>query len=349
MEEIGLIEFVLLHASTRNPGLALEVIATVLPSELALLGQGTILPHWPQQNWLHSILPEIKLLSSVYRSTRKQFQFVANSWLADFWSEADPQPFILWQRGPLIEGPYLVVVGPRRPSHYAQTQTEKLVRLVARERVLVSGLAYGIDMLALRAAISAGGQVIAVVPFGVANIYPAGHRAELEEWVQQGRALIISEYWSVQKPCKLHFWWRNRLMAAMADWLFIPEAAVKSGSRKTAEYALKLGKPLAVLPADITRVSAAYSNQLIAAGALTICNYEDWLQYCEVRPRVQSLPLKYRALASVLQRGCFEPESILANLNIGPGQFWQLIQEAEADMIVRREPDGMVTLLSDVR
>lgn len=349
MEEIGLIEFVLLHASTCNPGLALEVMARVPRSELALLGQGTILPHWPQQNWLRSILPEIQKLSTVYQKTRSQFQFLDQSSLGDCWSEADPQPLALWQRGPLIEGPYLVVVGPRRPSQYAHTQTEKLVRLVARERVLVSGLAYGIDMLALRAAISAGGQVIAVVPFGVANIYPAGHRAELEEWVQQGRALIISEYWSLAKPCKLHFWWRNRLMAAMADWLFIPEAAVKSGTRKTAEYALKLGKPLAVLPADITRVSAAYSNQLIATGAITICNYEDWFQFCDVRPQVQSLPLKYRALASVLQRGCFEPESILANLNIGPAQFWQLVQEAEADMIVRREPGGTVTLLSDVR
>ncbi|MDO8471715.1 MAG: DNA-processing protein DprA [bacterium] len=347
MEEIGLIEFVLLHASTCNPGLALEVIAKVPRSELALIGQGKVLPHWPQQNWLHSILPEIERLSLVYRHARPQFQFIAENWLTDYWSEADPKPLALWQRGPLIAGPYLVVVGPRRPSQYAQTQTEKLVRLVSRERVLVSGLAYGIDMLALRAAISAGGRVVAVVPFGVANIYPAGHRAELEEWVKQGRAMILSEYWSVAKPCKLHFWWRNRLMAAMADWLFIPEAAVKSGTRKTAEYALNQSKSLAVLPADITRVSAAYSNQLIAAGAVTICNYEDWFQFCNVRPQVQSLPLKYRALASVLQRGCFEPESILANLNIGPAQFWQLIQEAEVDMIVRREPGGTVTLLSD--
>jgi len=345
VEESELVEFVLLHASTSNPNLALSVINQVNQSELTLLLRGRVLPSWPHQHWLHSIVADIDRLITLYRDSHQHFHYVDSSVLSSIWSQADPMPLRLWQQGTFIAGPYLTVVGPRKPSFYAQTQTERLIRVVAKERVIVSGLAYGIDMLALRTAIDAGGQVVVVVPFGVANIYPSSHQQELESWVKSDRAMVISEYWSLESACKLHFWWRNRLMAAMARWLFLPEAANRSGTRKTAEYALNKGVSIATLPADITREQAYYSNKLIAEGAVTICDLQDWGQFCGVNMKEQMLSGKYLSLITQLRRGCFEPEVILDNLNISPAQFWRLVQGAEREKIVKKESSGRLVLL----
>lgn len=173
--------------------------------------------------------------------------------------------------------PLLAVVGSRKVSQYGRQVTSALVREVAGKGVgIVSGLALGVDGLAHAAALEMNGYTVAVMPCGLDEIYPKTHYHLGKQILQQGGALI-SEYPEGTPPLRQHFIERNRLVSGLADAVLITEAAEKSGTLHTANFALDQGKTVLVVPGNITSELSRGTNNLIKAGALPVTGADDIL------------------------------------------------------------------------
>lgn len=193
----------------------------------------------------------------------------------------EPRPQTLYGLGADIETllalPRVAIVGSRKVSSYGRSVTAQLAgELAAYGIVIVSGLALGVDGLAHRAALEAGGLTIAVMPCGLERIYPANHYSLGQQIIRQGGALI-SEYAAGTETYKVNFIARNRLIAALADVTLITEAAEKSGSLHTARFALEQGKDVLAVPGNITSPTSVGTNNLIRAGATPVTSTQDVL------------------------------------------------------------------------
>jgi DNA processing protein len=154
--------------------------------------------------------------------------------------------------------------------------TETLVSALAKNGVvIISGLAYGVDVTAHRAALSVGGLTVAVLPSSISNIYPVGHTSVAEKITRHGT--LITEYRDENIAFKSNFIARNRLISGLADVLLITEAALKSGSLHTARFALEQGKTVMAVPGNITNPFSEGCNNLIKSGAVPVTSVDDVL------------------------------------------------------------------------
>ncbi len=189
-------------------------------------------------------------------------------------------PKKLYIRGDLesiLDRPLLAVVGSRKVSHYGREITSRLVREVAGKGVgIVSGLALGVDGLAHTAALEMNAPTIAVLPSGPDEIYPRSHFHIGKQILEQGGA-FLSEYPDGTPPLLHHFTERNRLVSGLADAVLITEAAAKSGTMHTANFALEQGKTVLAVPGNITSELSTGTNNLIKSGAIAVTNAEDIL------------------------------------------------------------------------
>ena len=206
----------------------------------------------------------------------------------------------------------VAIVGSRHNTKYGEEVAYKLAYDLAREGVIiVSGLAFGIDSIAHRGCLDAGGTTIAVLGTRADEIYPRSHTALAREIIEKGGA-ILSEYaplemedaplgpaeagWDGEKwvsfekeiaptrykrrriEQKLSFLYRNRLISGLADAVIVVEAAERSGTLNTATHALSQGKEVFVVPGNITSPYSRGCNKLIREGACPCLGAEDVLQ-----------------------------------------------------------------------
>lgn len=264
---------------------------------VSIIGSRTWLNHLPLPNpgTIPQLAAEAGWRSLAMHPQIKRWQQTAEHYQPDWWSEiervmgsyrrvavrdtiwrrslmASPPPLELWQCGNLPPPPYLAVVGPRDCSEYAARLVESLVRQIAPYCTVITGLARGIDSLALQAALAVQGRVIAVVPLGLDDT--VRRPSNLVSAVIRSGA-VIGERLVVNRPVKTHFLFRNRLLAALADAVFIPEAGERSGTLNTARQALERGVDVMVAPGDLTRLTARGSNQLLSEGANLVTGAAD--------------------------------------------------------------------------
>ena len=176
--------------------------------------------------------------------------------------------------------PVVAIVGSRKPSVYGREVTEQLASDLAKAGcIIVSGLALGIDGIAQRAALEAGGTVIGVIPNELPDISPQTNYklamniiknggAILSEW-QKGDGKVVNR-WS--------FLERNRLVSGLADAVIITEAAERSGTLNTAAHALSQGRDVFAVPGNITSPLSAGCNALLKQGAYPATEAKDILQ-----------------------------------------------------------------------
>jgi DNA processing protein len=187
-----------------------------------------------------------------------------------FYSGEDPNNF--------ADIPIVAIVGTRKPTPYGKIMTEKIADELARQGVIiVSGLALGVDSLAHSSILKAGGKTIAVLPSGLNNIYPATNRS-IADKIIKGQGSLISEYPKDHKPRKVEFLERNRIIAALSDLVVIPEAAGNSGSLNTANHAIQMGIPVAVVPGNVTSPMSSGTNHLLTIGAKAVRGSDDILK-----------------------------------------------------------------------
>ncbi len=184
-------------------------------------------------------------------------------------------PLILFAQGDLslLQRKIFTIVGSRQATSYSQQVLERLVpNLVKNDWVIASGLAQGVDGMAHQAALNCHGKTIAVIGNGLNHFYPLHHQHVQEVIAQQG--LLLSEYLPDTPPRPFRFPERNRILAGIAENVLVTEAKAKSGSLITANLALQENRNVYAVPGPITSELSAGPNQLIAAGATPIVDYQ---------------------------------------------------------------------------
>jgi DNA processing protein len=183
-----------------------------------------------------------------------------------YWAGNHPQGW--------LDRPRVAIVGSRKLTGYGRSVAERLASELARAGVvIISGLAFGIDVTAHQAALAAGGQTVAVLGSGLDQITPAAHANIARQILQRGS--IITEYPLGANTYAGNFIARNRIISGLADVVVIPEAALKSGSLHTARFAMEQGKTVMAVPGNITSPMSEGCNNLIKSGAVPITGADD--------------------------------------------------------------------------
>lgn len=178
----------------------------------------------------------------------------------------DHAPLCLWVRGdPRLlprDRPAVAFVGARAATGYGEhVVMDWAAELAASGVTIVSGAAYGIDGMAHRAALNAGGVTVAMLAGGVDRAYPAGHTELLARIAAHG--VVASEVPCGSAPTKWRFLQRNRSISALAQATVVVEAGWRSGSLNTAGHAATLGRPLGAVPGPITSGASAGCHRLL--------------------------------------------------------------------------------------
>ena len=250
-----------------------------------------------------------------------------------------PQPpkvlHVLGDLSLLLQAPRVAVVGSRKVSPYGRQVTESLVRsLTGAGVVIVSGLALGIDSIAHEACLEAGGKTIAVLPSGLDSIYPSSHRQLAKRILETGGALI-SEYELGMPALKHNFIERNRLVSGISDGVLIPEAALKSGTLHTANFALDQGKTIMAVPGNITSQTSEGTNNLLKSGAILVTEVQDILQALRIdgTGHQRQLPLAANAaeqiILDLIAAGESDSSILLAKSELSPSEFNQTLTMLE--------------------
>jgi DNA processing protein len=193
---------------------------------------------------------------------------------AAFFNLGDNAPIALFVRGDewmLTDTDTVSIVGARAATGYGEHVTQTIVNDLVQHGhgyTIVSGAAYGIDGMAHRATLAAGGRTIAVLAGGVDRPYPAGHENLIERIAQTGA--VVSELPPFSPPTKWRFLQRNRLIAALGNGTVVVEAGARSGSLNTATHALALGRPVMAVPGPIASPGSAGTHNLIREGATLV-------------------------------------------------------------------------------
>ena len=184
----------------------------------------------------------------------------------------DPRPPVLYISGDgaVFEERAVAIVGTRRASGYGMAVATEVADELARADVtVISGLALGIDGAAHRAAVTASGHSIAVLPSPLDRVYPPRHRGLARDIVRGGGALV-SEVPTGARVGRPDFARRNRIIAGLAEAVVVVEAPDRSGALLTAAAAIAIGRELYAVPGPIDAMASRGCNRLIADHDATI-------------------------------------------------------------------------------
>lgn len=185
----------------------------------------------------------------------------------------DDAPLCLYYRGTanLNNKQVVSIVGTRRCTEYGKDLCANITRDLARlcpGTIIVSGLAYGIDVNAHRGALTNGLPTIAVLAHGLDRIYPSAHRNDAKRMLANGG--LLTEYPIGTRPDKGNFVRRNRIIAGMCDACIVVESARKGGSIITARLAFDYNRQVFACPGRMSDRFSEGCNQLIHSNTANI-------------------------------------------------------------------------------
>ena len=193
--------------------------------------------------------------------------------------EIDDAPPVIYVRGELIADDEwgVAIVGTRRATAYGRQAAGELARGLAANRVtVVSGLARGIDTVAHRAALEAGGRTIAVMASGLDIVYPPENAKLAEEIAEHGA--LVTDYPLGTHPRAEYFPRRNRIMSGLALGVLIAEGDYKSGAMITARFAVEQNREVFAVPGSIFSPQSRGPLSLIKDGATPVSTADDVLE-----------------------------------------------------------------------
>lgn len=200
----------------------------------------------------------------------------------------DPPP-VLYYKGILPDFdalPAVSLVGTRKASAYGLQVARRMGYQIARNGgLVVSGLAAGVDAMAMEGALLAEKPVVGVLGCGVDIVYPKSNRKLFEDTARYG--CILSEYAPGTQPAKWNFPQRNRIIAGLSCGVLVIEAPERSGALITARRALDQGRDVFVVPGNIDNPCCTGSNQLLRQGATPVSS--GWEVMGEYQPRFPTL------------------------------------------------------------
>ena len=199
--------------------------------------------------------------------------------------ECVDSPVILYYKGlaNLNTAKIISIVGTRHATMYGKEITAELVRGIAEvfpDTLIVSGLAYGIDIAAHKAALKEALPTVGVLAHGLDRIYPSTHRSTAVEMIKEGG--LLTDFLSETEPDRQNFVKRNRIVAGIADCTIVVESASKGGSLITANIADSYHRDVFAVPGKATDVHSEGCNILIKQkkAALITCADDIFREMC---------------------------------------------------------------------
>ena len=211
---------------------------------------------------------------SVFKLAENELRFIENESISCLYynDEMYPDrlkhcidgPLVLFQSGNInLQNKRLInIVGTREITTYGIEFTKKLIAdLAPLNPIIVSGFAYGVDIVAHQAAIENNLQTIGVLAHGLNQIYPKAHKKHVSKMEQNGG--FMTEFWSTSNPERENFVKRNRIVAGMCEATIVIESAEKGGSLITANLANDYNRDVFAVPGRVTDKYSAGCNNLI--------------------------------------------------------------------------------------
>jgi DNA processing protein len=268
------------------------------------------------------------------------------SWLKNIY---DP-PFVLFYRGkfPKEEDICVGMVGSRKATAYGRLMAETLAQGLAEKGVwVVSGMARGIDTFSHQGCLKAGGRTIAVLGSGIDVIYPRENRGLYEKIITSG--LVVSEFPLGTPPLPQNFPARNRIISGLSRGVIVVEAAEKSGSLITVDFALEQGRDVFALPGPVTSPLSRGTHKLIRQGAKLVETADDILEEYfenysgEVEKEKQGFDLftfsqRERDILELLLTGSIHFDDLVRQSGLNPAELASLLTQWEIKGLVKQTP-----------
>ena len=277
----------------------------------------------------------------------------------------DP-PLCLYVRGTLEkkDAQALAIVGTRRASHYGAAQADRLAYQVSKAGfAVVSGLARGIDTVAHKAALKAGGRTLAVLGGAMDKLYPPENRELAEEIVAHGA--LISEFPLGREPDRTTFPYRNRVVSGLSKGVLVVEAGMDSGAMNTAEQALEQGRSVMAVPGRVDMDGARGPHSLIRNGARLVEDLADILKEFEflfppaeqarlvrgqdARQRLTLLPAEEAVVRALWTEPELDVDVLIRRTGLSSAQLMTLTMQLEMKRVLRRLPGRRLALMDEIR
>jgi DNA processing protein len=268
----------------------------------------------------------------------------------DSLADIPASPDFLYVRGTLTSADKnaVAIVGSRSCTSYGRRVAERLAADLARAGfTVISGLARGIDGIAHRAALQAGGRTLAVLAGGLSRIYPPEHDGLADEVAASGA--LLTEAAMLMEPMATMFPARNRIISGLSRGVVVIEAAERSGALITASHAADQGRPVFAVPGPIDNPASAGVHQLVRKGAILIRGIEDILEELNgVRPRLTGpappppeLEGEQRLLWDALAGQAKAIDILTQELNLPVERVMAALFTLELKKLVRRLPGNI--------
>lgn len=277
--------------------------------------------------------------------------------------ECEDAPLALFYRGnaPLNALKVISMVGTRHATAYGEDLCQSFIRELKELRpdvLIVSGLAYGIDICAHRAALQHGFATIGVLAHGLDRIYPTAHRKTAIDMMNHGG--LLTEFMSGTNPDRQNFVKRNRIVAGMSDATIVVESAIKGGALITAELAESYHRDCFAFPGRTTDIYSAGCNEIIRnnrasllSSAEDFVNAMGWnLTNNKTKDVIQrelfpELSEEEKKIVQVLHRNSdgIQINTLVVETNIPINRISAILFELEMKGVVRALAGGVYRLL----
>lgn len=276
--------------------------------------------------------------------------------------ETPDAPVILFQLGEtdLNSDHFISVVGTRRPTSYADSFCKTFIKDLGEyfpDLVVVSGLAYGVDSMAHKAALENNLPTIAVLAHGLDTIYPAANRELAKHIIKHGGSLI-SEYSFGTTPFQKRFLERNRIVAGISEITVVVESPIKGGAMNTANSAFSYSREVGAVPGRVSDPMSEGCNTLIRKDkAHLISGAADVIELTGWRPAGITVTPKQRNLFPELsgagrtiydylrqQTDSCSLDMLHLGTHIPVAELMSTLTELEFDGVIIRQPGNRYSL-----
>ncbi|HRK21503.1 MAG TPA: DNA-processing protein DprA [Fimbriimonadaceae bacterium] len=257
-----------------------------------------------------------------------------------------PVAVFVWGNCEALDLPSVGIVGTRGASTYGKAVTRKFAEAFAQAGVaIVSGGAQGVDAAAHEGALEAGGYTICAMSCGIDRAYPAAHRGLFDRIRSTG--LLVSQFPAGWNPRHDSFVQRNATIAGLSDAILVIEAPERSGALITANRANEFGRPVYVVPGNISTASFRGSHALIRDGATLVDHPDQILEEMGIGPSLTlsadaKLSFEQRAILSVLGAEPILTDKIAEQSGLDSAAVLSELTMLELDGRILRGPGGYI-------
>lgn len=245
----------------------------------------------------------------------------------------------------------IAIIGSRNCTEYGKTNGLKFgYELSKEEFTIVSGMAIGVDTEAHRGALKAKGKTIAVLGSGFDNIYPKENEKLFED-ILKNNGTVISEYAPYVKKAANNFRRRNRIISGLSMGILVIEAAEKSGTGITINYARRQKKPIFGIPNNIENKKGVGINRLLKRDGILVTNVNDILSFfkmekaeqikiedLDIYTKVINIKPEYKEIYETIKKGTININQISRKLQINISELNSKLLMMELEELIEANP-----------